>query len=226
MLKLEEISLTLGKETSNPNKIFSNYSLTIEDREFVNIIGENGSGKSTLLKIIAGEINIDSGKIIIDNKEVTNMNNFARAEFIAKVPQNPNDGSVKNFTIEENMSIALSRGKKRSLFCATDINKRIIFKEALSILQMNLENRLDDMAGNLSGGQLQALNLIMATISPAKILLLDEHTSALSPNMAEIIMEITNRLFKKLDLTILMISHNPKFIETYGTKIIKLNPHI
>ena len=222
MIDLSNISVTFSKDTPLERMALNSVSLSIAEEEFITIIGNNGAGKSTLMGVLAGSVSVDSGKIIIDGDDITSKSVCQRAGQIARVFQDPRAGTCENLTIAENMSLAYDRGSYRNLNFALDKKRRQFFQNRLTELGVELEGRMDDPVGSLSGGQRQALSLLMATLSPAKLLLLDEHTAALDPKMAEIIMELTNRLYYQYNLTILMITHNIKHALEYGTRTIML----
>ncbi len=222
MIHLDNISVTFAKDTPLEKKLFQSFSLKIYKGEFVSIIGNNGAGKSTLLRILAGTVKPNSGRILINNQDITNKTTNQRSNLIARVFQDPKIGTCANLTIAENMSLAYQRGKTRGLSFALNSANSDLFKDRLSELGMGLENRINEQVASLSGGQRQALSLLMVTLSPAKLLLLDEHTAALDPKIAEVIMALTDKLYKRHDLTILMITHNIKHAFNYGNRTIML----
>ncbi len=222
MIYLRNLSVTFSKATPLERQVIKSLNLQIDQGEFITIIGNNGAGKSTLQAALAGTITIDSGQILIDNEDITKDSACNRAKLIARVFQDPKSGTCENLTIAENMSIAYNRGRPRNLKFALNTLNQTLFKSRLAELDIGLEDRLHDLVGNLSGGQRQALSLLMATLAPAKLLLLDEHTAALDPKMANIIMELTNKLYQDYNLTILMITHNLKHAFEYGTRTIML----
>lgn len=206
MIKLDKINVFFNKDTNIENHIFKNLNLHIEKGEFVTVIGGNGAGKSTLMNLISGNIKPFSGKILIDNDDVTNIPEHQRAKILSRVFQDP--GTFPDFTIIENLSLAYSRGKTRSFRSAITDEIKNKCRDVLAGLKMGLEDRLDNKVGLLSGGQRQALSLIMATLQESKILLLDEHTSALDPKTVVMILKITNEIVAKHKLTALMITHS------------------
>lgn len=222
MLNLKDINLTFGKDTKLERKIFSNLTLNIKEGEFVSIIGNNGAGKSTLFSLISGYLNPNSGKIIIDGQNVTRMPQIERSKLVAKVMQDPRIGTVENMTIEENMSCAYMRGQTRGFMLHNSSTRREIFKKKLEILDIGLEDKLDEFAGNLSGGQRQAMSIIMAIIAEFKILLLDEITAALDPKTAEIVMNLAARIAKEEKRTTIMITHNMQHAANYSDRIVLL----
>ena len=223
MISLNNISITFGKGTPLQNTIFHQLNLKIDSGEFVTVIGGNGAGKSTLMNMLSGETFIDEGDIILDGINVTNWRVYERAQLISRVFQDPLLGSYAELTIEENLSLAVSRGKSRSIKIALDHKLREHFKERLLDIGIGLENRLADRMGSLSGGQRQAISLIMATLQPSKILLLDEHTAALDPKMERLILELTNRLINEKKLTALMITHCMSQALEFGTRTLVLH---
>ena len=220
MLKLQKINITFGRGTKLERRIFDDLNLDIKSGEFVTIIGDNGAGKSTLFNVISGYIKADSGSVILDNEDVTSY--VDRSKYIAKVMQDPRIGTIENMTIEENMSFAFMRGKTRLFRNHDSLERRQLFLQKLSMLGMGLEDKLDEMVGNLSGGQRQALSIIMAIICDFKILLLDEITAALDPKTSEIVMELAARIAREEKRTTLMISHNMNHAIKYSDRILVL----
>lgn len=223
MLRLEKINLILNKGSNLEREILKDISLNIAEGEFVVILGGNGAGKSTLFNVISGYIKPIRGKIIIDQEDVTFKAHVKRAPLIAKVMQDPKVGTMENMSIEENMSFAYKRGKNRLFSKNSTAFRRDFFKEKLAVLGMNLENRLDELVSHLSGGQRQALSLIMAIMADAKILLLDEMTAALDPKMAERIMHIAHKIISEEKRTTLMITHHMAHALEYGDRILILS---
>ncbi len=222
MLYLDNITVTFAKNTILEKKALSSLNLRINSGDFITLIGNNGAGKSTLQGVIAGDIKIDSGKIFVNNLDITNTKTDQRAKFIARVFQDPRAGTCEDLTIAENMSIAYNRGTERKMIFALDTKRKELFKAKINCLEMGLEKRLDEPVKSLSGGQRQALSLLMATLSPAELLLLDEHTAALDPKMADQIMKLTDKLHKELNLTILMITHDIRQALEYGSRTLML----
>ena len=222
MLALQNINLTLGKSTKLERLILQNLNLIIQTGEFVVIIGSNGTGKSTMFNIISGSITPDSGNILLDNNDITKMHQHQRSSMISKVMQDPKAGTMPNMTIFENMAFTYMRGKYRGFIPYNTDQRRQLFKEKLSFLNMNLENRLDELVGNLSGGERQALSLIMAIIADSKVLLLDEITAALDPKTAENVMKIATKIIKEEKRTTIMITHNMSHAIHYGDRTLQL----
>lgn len=223
MIQIQNLCKSFNKETVNENIIFDNFSMDIEEGDFITIIGSNGAGKSTLLNSISGLIEVDKGSIKINDLELTRLPEHKRTKIIGRVFQNPTDGNSPSMTILENLSLAYNKGKKYNL--SLGITKKHIpkFKEILSLLSLGLEDKLNDKVGNLSGGQRQALSLIMATISNPKILLLDEHTAALDPKTSETIIELTKEIISKQNITTLMVTHNLNQAISIGNRLLMLH---
>jgi len=209
MLKLENVSKTFNPGTVNEKKALENINLDVKDGDFITMLGSNGAGKSTLFNAVAGEFETDQGRIILDGENITFVPEYRRSKYIGRLFQDPLKGTAPNMTIEENLALAFLRAHS-----ATDSFSRIsrkekeIFREELKKLDMGLEDRMKTPVGTLSGGQRQALTLLMATIVPPKLLLLDEHTAALDPSAAEKIMNLTKQIVEKNHTTCLMITHN------------------
>ncbi len=223
MIELNNISVTFGKGTPLECSVFKQLNLKIQPGEFITVIGGNGAGKSTLMNLISGEITPDKGSITLDHTQVTRWPAEKRAQFLSRVFQDPLLGSYADLTIEENLSLALSRGKKRGLKTALSSQLSAHFKERLADIGIGLENRLSDKMGLLSGGQRQAVSLVMATLQPSKILLLDEHTAALDPKMENLILELTKRLITEKNLTALMITHCMSQALRMGTRTLVMH---
>ena len=227
MLKIESISKTFEKGTINEKRALDNISLTLNDGDFVTVIGSNGAGKSTLLNAIAGAFIVDEGKVFIDDVDVTNMSEHKRASYIGRVFQNPLVGTAADMWIEENLALANRRGKKRGLKQGINDNERKQYLEILKSFDLGLENRMTTKVGLLSGGQRQALTLLMATLQKPNLLLLDEHTAALDPKTASKVLELTNKIVLENKLTTFMVTHNMKDALKYGNRIIMMdNGHI
>lgn len=222
MLELKNVSKTFNAGTVNEKKALIDFSLTLNDGDFVTVIGGNGAGKSTMMNAIAGVWQVDSGQIIIDGTDVTKLPEHKRAGFLGRVFQDPMTGTAAAMGIEENLALAKRRGKKRTLRSGITKEERAEYKELLKILDLGLENRLTSKVGLLSGGQRQALTLLMATLKKPKLLLLDEHTAALDPKTAAKVLETTQLIVERDRLTTLMITHNMKDAITYGNRLIML----
>ncbi len=223
MLEIKNIYKTFNEGTINEKKVFEGLSLTLEDGDFVTVIGGNGAGKSTMLNIVAGAYPVDDGEIIIDGADVTKLPEYKRAKFIGRVFQDPRMGTASDMWVEENMSVADSRGHSRGVRWAITGKDRERYREQLKLLDLGLEDRLTTKMGLLSGGQRQAITLLMAAMKKPKILLLDEHTAALDPKTAAKVLEITDKLVKENNLTALMVTHNMRDAIAHGNRIIMMN---
>lgn len=227
MLKLENISKTFEANTINEKKALDNISLTLNDGDFVTVIGSNGAGKSTLLNAIAGVFSVDTGKIFIDDNDVTSVPEYKRASYIGRVFQDPKIGTASDMWIEENLALANRRGNKRGLKQGISDNERKQYFEILKSFDLGLENRMSTKVGLLSGGQRQTLTLLMATLQKPNLLLLDEHTAALDPATASKVLELTNKIVTENNLTTFMVTHNMKDALKYGNRLIMMdNGHI
>ena len=222
MLELKNISKTFNPGTVNEKRALKNVSLTLEDGDFVTVIGGNGAGKSTMLNAIAGVWPVDQGQILIDNQDVTKLPEYKRAAFLGRVFQDPMNGTAATMGIEENLALALRRGQSRTLRVGIKNQEREVYKRLLATLGLGLEERLTSKVGLLSGGQRQALTLLMATLKKPKLLLLDEHTAALDPKTAAKVLETTEMIVNRDKLTTLMITHNMKDAIVHGNRLIMM----
>lgn len=222
MLKLTNITKTFNPGTITEKKVLRGIDLELDDGDFVTVIGGNGAGKSTLLNIIAGVHYPDTGFVSLNDKDMTIVPEHIRAKYLGRVFQDPMMGTAANMSIEENLAMAMRRGKKRGLCWHIKDNEREFYKERLSLLELGLENRLSAKIGLLSGGQRQAITLLMATLQKPELLLLDEHTAALDPKTAKKVLEITDALVKKDNLTTFMVTHNMKDALLYGNRLIMM----
>jgi len=223
MLCLDNINKVFNAGTVDENRLFDNFSLTVKDGEFVSIVGSNGSGKTTLLNMICGTLRPDSGRIMFDGSDITSLPEYKRARKIGRVLQDPKMGSCGSLTILENMALAENKNKRYSLAKAVNRQREEHFKSLLQTVGMGLENRLSVQAGSLSGGQRQALALIIATMTDIDLLILDEHTAALDPKSSETLMEITKRVVEEKKLTTLMVTHNLRFAVEYGSRLLMMH---
>ena len=223
MLKLENIRTTFHAGTVNQKIALDGLSLTLNDGDFVTVIGGNGAGKSTLLNTIAGTFSVDSGSITIDGEDITDLPEQKRARFLGRVFQDPMMGTAADMWIEENMALAAHRGEHRGLRWAISPADRENFRKLLSELDLGLEERLSSKVGLLSGGQRQALTLLMAVMKKPKVLLLDEHTAALDPKTAAKVLELSDRFVEEGNLTTLMVTHNMKDAIAHGNRLIMMN---
>lgn len=223
MLKIQELHKVFNENTINENKVFNGFSIDVEKGEFISIIGSNGAGKSTLLNIISGNIELDSGEIFIDGEDISNKDEYKRSKIIGRVFQNPSLGIAPNMTILENIALADNKGEKYGLNFGISKKRIPYYKDLLKELNLGLEDKLYTKVSLLSGGQRQALTLLMATMSNPKLLLLDEHTAALDPKTSVKIMDITKKIVKDTQITTLMITHNLKQAIKTGNRLVMMH---
>lgn len=223
MLQLKQISKTFLKGTPNEHKALQQVDLTLADGDFVTVIGSNGAGKSTLFNVIGGNFYPDQGHVLIDETDITWMPEHKRAAFIGRVFQDPMRGTAPNLTIQENLALAYSRSKRGPLHFALNKKDTAMFQESLAQYHMGLEERMNTKVGLLSGGQRQVVTLLMCTLVPPKLLLLDEHTAALDPATSEKIMAITKEIVTKYHLTTMMITHNLNAALQTGNRTIMMD---
>lgn len=223
MLEIRNISKTFNAGTINEKKALCDLSLTLNDGDFVTVIGGNGAGKSTLLNAICGTWRVDCGEIIIDGKDVTGTPEHKRAKYLGRVFQDPMLGTAADMEIQENLALAKRRGKTRGLGWGISKSEREEYRELLKTLGLGLEDRMTSKVGLLSGGQRQAVTLLMAAMAEPKLLLLDEHTAALDPKTAEKVLEITEDIVNRNHLTTLMITHNMRDAIKHGNRLIMMN---
>ena len=223
MLELKNIYKTFNPGTINEKVALNGLNLTLNEGDFVTVIGGNGAGKSTMLNAVAGTWKVDEGQIIIDGIDVTKLSEHKRAAYLGRVFQDPMTGTAATMGIEENLALAKRRGKSRLLRSGITKAEREEYKELLKILGLGLEDRLTSKVGLLSGGQRQALTLLMATLQKPKLLLLDEHTAALDPGAAEKVMALTKKIVEENKITTLMITHDMEYALEYGSRTIMLD---
>lgn len=222
MLEINKLSKTFLKSTPNEHKALDNFSLSLADGEFVTVIGSNGAGKSTLFNAIAGEFLCDSGSIVLDGENISYKKEHLRAKYIGRLFQDPMRGTAPDLTIEENLALAYSKSTRHMLSPAIRKKDAKLFSETLANLDMGLQDRIKTKIGQLSGGQRQAVTLMMSTIVTPKLLLLDEHTAALDPLTAQKVLDITKNLVAENKITTMMITHNIKSALSLGTRTIML----
>ena len=222
MLELKNLHKTFNAGTVNEKHALNGLNLTLNDGDFVTVIGGNGAGKSTMLNAVAGVFGVDNGQIIIDGTDVTKLPEHKRAKFIGRVFQDPMMGTAATMQIEENLALAMRRGKKRGLRVGISGKEREEYRELLKTLDLGLEDRMTAKVGLLSGGQRQALTLLMATIQKPKLLLLDEHTAALDPKTAEKVLTLSDRIVAENNLTTLMVTHNMRDAIAHGNRLIMM----
>lgn len=223
MLTLKDISKVYNPGTVNEMCLFDRFSLTIEDGQFVSVVGSNGSGKTSMLNIICGSIPIEKGQIFIGGQEITRMKEYIRNRRIGRVYQNPAMGTCASMTILENMAMADNKGQRYGLHRGTDRRRINFYREQLRQLGLGLEDKMDVKTGVLSGGQRQALALLMSTLTPIEFLILDEHTAALDPKTAETIMELTDQVVREKGMTTIMVTHNLRYAVEYGDRLIMMH---
>lgn len=223
MLELKNIYKYYNPGTVNEMCLFENYNLTVKDGEFVSVVGSNGSGKTSMLNIICGSIPVEDGKIFLDGKDITNEKEYKRNRKIGRVYQNPSFGTCPSMTILENMSLADHKGKFFGLQRGVSKKRTEYYQELLKPLNLGLEDKMHVKVGSLSGGQRQAMALLMSTMTPIEFLILDEHTAALDPKTAEIIMELTGKIVKEKKLTAIMVTHNLRYAVEYGDRILMMH---
>lgn len=223
MILLEHISKTFHPGTANENRCLNQLTLAVNRGDFVTVIGSNGAGKSTLLNILSGSLPVDEGRIEIAGQDVTRMPEHKRARFIGRVFQDPMAGTAADLSIEENLALAMKRGRGRGLSQAVQSDYLPLFRQELAQLGLGLGDRLSDRIGSLSGGQRQSITLLMAALTMPHIILLDEHTAALDPKTADTVMSITDKLVQTHGLTALMITHNMEHALRYGNRLVMLH---
>lgn len=223
MLTITNVRKTFNKGTINEKKALNGINLHLNPGDFVTIIGGNGAGKSTMLNMVAGVYPIDCGRIEIDGVNISRDPEYKRARYIGRVFQDPMRGTAANMEIQENLAMALRRGKRRGLSWGIKSNEKDFYREALAELDLGLQTRMSSKVGLLSGGQRQALTLLMATLQKPKLLLLDEHTAALDPKTAKKVLDLTNKIVSEQELTALMVTHNMKDAIQIGNRLIMMH---
>lgn len=223
MLELKGVSKTFNMGTVNEKKALVDIDFTIEDGDFITVIGGNGAGKSTLLNVIAGVYTPESGSIVLAGKDITRLPEHKRAKYLGRVFQDPMTGTAASMEIQENLALAYRRGKLRGLRWGVPKKEKAFFKQQLAFLGLGLEDRMTAKVGLLSGGQRQALTLLMATLKKPELLLLDEHTAALDPKTAARVLEVTEEITSRENLTTLMITHNMRDAIRYGNRLIMMH---
>ena len=223
MLELKHIHKYYNTGTVNEMCLFEDFNLTIRDHEFVSVVGSNGSGKTSLLNILCGSIPLDEGTIRIGNEDITKMAEYKRQRRIGRVYQNPAMGTCPSMTIAENMALADNKGKFFNLRPGKNKQRIDFYRDSLRTLGLGLEDKMDVKVGVLSGGQRQAMALLMSTMTPIEFLILDEHTAALDPKTAETIMELTDRIVREKNLTTIMVTHNLRYAVDYGNRLLMMH---
>ena len=223
LLSLKNIYKMFNKGTVDETTLFDGFNLDIQEGDFVSIVGSNGSGKTTILNIISGSTPIDGGNVLLRNENINKIKEYERARKIARVYQDPALGTSPNLTVLENLALADNKGRFYGLSFALNKKKKAEYQDLLKSLGMGLEEKMNTKVKKLSGGQRQALALLMATLQPVDILLLDEHTAALDPKTSEEIMKLTDRIIKEKNITTLMVTHNLRYAVEYGNRILMFN---
>lgn len=223
MLEIQNITKVYNPGTITEHCLFDRFSLTVEEGQFVAIVGSNGSGKTSLLNIICGSIPIEGGDVLVDGQSIARMKDYQRYAAMGRVYQNPAAGTCPNLTMLENLSLADNKGKTFGLSRAVNKKRVDFYREQLQSLGLGLEDKLDVKMGALSGGQRQAVSLLMATMTPLRFLILDEHTAALDPKTAEIIMELTDKVVREKHLTAMMVTHNLRYALEYGDRVLMMD---
>lgn len=223
MLELRDVNKYYNPGTVNEMCLFEDFNLTIQEEEFVSVVGSNGSGKTSMLNIICGSIPLDKGKIIINDVDITNMPEYKRQRQIGRVYQNPAMGTCPSMTILENMSLADNKAKSFNLRLGTNKSRIDYYRGNLRTLNLGLEDKMEVPVGSLSGGQRQAMALLMSTMTPIQFLILDEHTAALDPKTAELIMSLTDKIVKEKKLTTIMVTHNLRYAVEFGNRLVMMH---
>ena len=223
MLELKNIHKVYNAGTVNEQVLFENFSLSVPEGEFISVVGSNGSGKTSLLNLICGSIRADGGQILINGTDISKQKDYVRHRRIGRVYQDPSKGTCPSMNILENLSIADNKGKFYGLSRGTNKGRVEYYKDMLRGLNLGLEDKFHVPVGSLSGGQRQALALIMATLQPIEFLILDEHTAALDPKTAEIIMELTDQIVREKKVTTIMVTHNLRYAVEYGNRLLMMH---
>ena len=223
MLELQNITKIYHPGSATEHRLFEGFSLTVPDGQFVSIVGSNGSGKTSLLNILCGSIGVEGGDVLVDGESIRKRKEFQRYASMGRVYQNPALGTAPNLTMLENLSLAGNKGKPFGLNRGVNRRRLDFYRAELSALGLGLEDKLDVKMGALSGGQRQAVALLMATMTPLQFLILDEHTAALDPKTAEIIMELTDKVIRDKHLTAMMVTHNLRHAVEYGDRILMMS---
>ena len=223
LLQLKNIEMIFNQGTVNETPVFSSFDLDIDEGQFISMVGSNGSGKTTLLNLIAGNMEPTGGTVVFEGKDILNLTEYERAQFMGRVFQDPGKGTSPSMTILENMALADNKGCSFGLQRGVNKKRLDYYRAKLAQLHLGLEDKLDVLVGSLSGGQRQALALLICTLTPIKLLILDEHTAALDPKTSERIMELTDKIVKEEGLTAIMVTHNLRYAVEYGNRLVMMN---
>lgn len=223
MLELKNIKKIYNPGSVSEMCLFDNFNLTVKDGDFVSVVGSNGSGKTSMLNIICGSIPVEGGEILINGEKINGLEDYKRYRKIARVYQNPSMGTCPNLTMLQNLSLADNKGKRFGLGKGINYKRKEYYREQLASLGLGFEDKMDVKLGALSGGQRQAVSLVMATLTPIDFLILDEHTAALDPKTAEAIMELTDKIVKEKNLTAIMVTHNLRYAVEYGNRLVMMD---
>ena len=223
MLELKNIKKVYNPGSVTEMCLFEDFNLTVKDKEFVSVVGSNGSGKTSMLNIICGSIGIEGGEILLNGENINKLSEFKRYRKIGRVYQNPALGTSPNLTMFENLSLADNKGNRYGLGSGVNNKRKDFYREQLAALGLGLEDKMNVKLGSLSGGQRQAVALVMATLTPIDFLILDEHTAALDPKTAEIIMELTDKVVREKNLTAIMVTHNLRYAVEYGNRLLMMD---
>lgn len=223
LISMRNIKKAFHPDSVSEVRLFDDLNLEIEKGSFVSVVGSNGSGKTTVLNMLCGSLPVDGGNIVVADKDITRLPEYKHSKFIGRVFQDPTKGTCPELTILENMALADNKGKRFTLRRGVDKSRIPYYKEQLSLLKLGLEDKLDVPVGALSGGQRQALALLVATMTPIDLLILDEHTAALDPQSSQTVMELTDRLIKEKNLTAIMVTHNLRYAIRYGNRLIMMH---
>lgn len=223
MIELKGITKKFNAGTVNESTLFSDFNFEVKKGQFVSIVGSNGSGKTTMLNLIAGTILPDMGKVYLCGRDITKLSEYVRARRIGRVFQNTEKGVCSNMTIAENLSLADNKGNMYGLSMGLSKKRLSYYKEIVSQLGLGLEDKMDVKMGVLSGGQRQSVSLLMATLTPLDVLILDEHTAALDPHTADIVMELTDKIVKEKNITAVMVTHNLRYAVSYGNRLVMMD---
>ena len=223
MLELKNVSKVYSPGTVNEHMLFRHFDLTVPDGQFISVVGSNGSGKTSMLNLICGSIPLDEGQIIVNGQDITRMKEHKRYRTIGRVYQNPAMGTCGNMTLLENMAMADNKNRPYNITRGVDRRRADVYREMLAKLGLGLEDKMNVPVGSLSGGQRQAVALLMSTLTPIEFLILDEHTAALDPKTAEIIMQLTGRIVAEKKLTTLMVTHNLRYALEYGDRLLMMH---